>query len=190
MAKQKQLLRVQIIKPSFELVSKDPCVFRLYAGKKFLIWKGKNLSKSIDVMTSDIARKILKDDLSHTDVFYKIVDHIRKFRTYNLELFPLLSSEDNSELLQFESQELLKAKSDPDCCNISFEPYVPAWMNLGSNKASGSSVSNTIEPRVQKLPKVRQIEEKQQKTDVLPLTSTPQVLEMPDFDPSDLLDSL
>lgn len=103
-----------------------PSIIRLEIGKKFFIWKVKNLQQSLFTMAKDLESKI-KNGAKSGELFYELVGYMRKNRAYNISIITLFETESVQELLDFETIELKKYPKDPDCLNISFLPYYPKW---------------------------------------------------------------
>jgi hypothetical protein len=125
----------QLVKPEIRTgrgSANEPCVYRITAGRKFFIWKGKSFTQSIDQVCEDLSRKILAppEKLKQTDFFYNLVKHMKKHRVYTIVIDFLFSSETTTEVLNFEKAELAKSLVDPDCCNTNAEPYFPKWAEL------------------------------------------------------------
>lgn len=134
-------------------VPQDFCVFRINAGSKYFIWKTKLLDSSITSMSKDLSSKIKPGNLKDNDLFFNLVNYIKRYRIFALTINVLLETKDVNELLSFEENSLKDSELDPNCLNNSLIPYRPKWINelLGET----TSVSITI-PKDQALEYVKE----------------------------------
>ena len=103
------------------------CVFKVWFGKKFFIWKAKALHQSVNNMSIEIDRR-LRLGTKDGDIYEKIVKYIRKARVSQFDVEMLLANDNPVELLEYEYKELKKAEKNEDCLNISFAPVCPKWI--------------------------------------------------------------
>ncbi len=168
--------------------SNEPCVYRITAGKKFFIWKGKSFSQSIDQVCEDLSRKVQAppDKLKPTDFFYNLVKHMKKHRVYTIVIDFLFSSEVTAEVLDFEKAELTRSLADPDCCNTNTEPYFPKWAELPKITAYKpvKKAADLPEPEIKEI-----IDPEPEKTPHLPIITPSYIgedLVMPEFSAEDI----
>lgn len=116
------------------------CVCKLWYGNKYVISKCKTLwrfKQNIEInlgyfiKNTPLARR---DDNLYYHFFMYIIDNPQQ--DFKIEI--LFQSENPYQLLKTEFLELSKAKSDPQCLNNHFEPYVPKNTN---RKGSGSWIN-------------------------------------------------
>lgn len=108
----------------------EACIYKVYAGDKFMIWKGRSFSQSISQAAETIERG-LRIPIKPDNAFAGIVDLVVAHRLPFLEVEPISYPKSAFDLLREEQEMLWAAKSDPNCVNISFETYVPAWIPIG-----------------------------------------------------------
>lgn len=103
------------------------CVFRVWFGKKFLIWKCKALHQSVNTIAMDLDRRLrlgVKDD----DLYKKAVGYINRGRVTLFEVEVVLTSDDPVVLLQEEYRLFQDGRTNPDCLNETFMQQMPKWM--------------------------------------------------------------
>lgn len=116
-----------------------PTVFKVYFGKKYMIWKGKSLLQSCQYLAESIERYTrLKKDID-TDYLYHVCNHIKKTRCIMATVEVIdnafvrnikgAESVNGYALLVAEQKLLDKAKNDELCLNNNAEAYVPAWIS-------------------------------------------------------------
>jgi hypothetical protein len=149
---------IKIKKP--ENSRKVKCVYRIDIGKKYFIWKALSFTQSIKQLEEDLAWKIKSLKLKETDLFYKMVSYMKKYRVYNLEATILFETDDPKELINFEAEQLAAAKLDDDSLNSSFDPLIPKWLHEELNKSSVRRNNNQTVHSFKKNEKVSEIEEK------------------------------
>lgn len=110
-----------------KLEPSNPCTFKLWFGKKYLIWKGKALHQALDNIAIQLDRGI-RVGVSEKSAFIKVVDYIKKGRITFFTVEIMLQSSKPPALLRSELLLLRKAKKDADCLNMVFEPYIPQWI--------------------------------------------------------------
>lgn len=117
-----------------------PSIFKIYFGKKYLIWKGKSLLQACQFVAEGIERyRRLKRDID-TDYLYYVCKHIDKYRIQlatvevidNSFIKTIKESESiNGYAMLVAEQKLLdKAKNDELCLNNNAEAYIPNWMKV------------------------------------------------------------
>lgn len=106
-------------------------LFKVYFGKKYLIWKGKSLIQSIDLLGSGIRSGIVKD-IPKEHYLYHVVSHIKKARVLSGRVEILgndyekdSSSIDGFRLLKDEQFALDIADDDVLCLNNNIQAYIP-----------------------------------------------------------------
>jgi len=164
------------------------CVFRIDCGNKFFIWKGKEFPKCLVALKADISWK-LNDKLKcpSTDRMFKLVNHIRLYRLYILQVTPLFFSETPLEILDFEKQQLHLNQNNTDCLNNIFEPHVPAWISGVKKEDSDNEIKPEPILVVPNTKKVAEIKGKPLRFESIKPAASDEILEMPDFDVSEIL---
>lgn len=126
--------RTQCTSKGFPIVapySGATTLFKVYFGKKYLIWKGKSLTQSIDLIGSSIRSGITKE-LKEDNFLYHVVNHIKKTRTLS-GYVEILGNDyekdgkivDGFRLLKDEQIALDEADGDPLCLNNNEQSYIP-----------------------------------------------------------------
>lgn len=103
-------------------------VYKAWFGKKYLVWKGKSLQQSVNMISVELDRRLRLGSTGPDDQFVKVCPYIRKARVGMMEIEAVLLSDNPVELLICEYNELKKASTDPNCLNIAFFPHVPKWI--------------------------------------------------------------
>lgn len=130
--------KTQSVSKGFPIVAPyigDCCLFKVYFGKKYLIWKGKSLLQSIDTLGNGIKAGVAKG-IEDTHYLYYVCEHIKKTRclrgTVEIISSNFLYKKSNGSiaingfnLLKSEQIELDKAKEDELCLNNNEQAYVP-----------------------------------------------------------------
>lgn len=116
-----------------------PTVFKVYFGKKYLIWKGKSLLQSCQFLAEGIERFIRLQKTNDTDYLYHVCKHIVKTRCIKATVKVLdntflrtrneSTSIDGYRMLVEEQKLLDKAKNDLNCLNNNLEAYVSNWIS-------------------------------------------------------------
>ncbi len=111
-----------------EFYRSNSCIYKATFGTKYFLVKAKALKQSVEFLMEDIDRKI-RLGIPEGHIISKVVKHIQSARPASAFIEVLLESTDHGELIYFERKALKAAESDPKCLNISFEPYMPAWIS-------------------------------------------------------------
>lgn len=111
-----------------EFYRSNSCIYKATFGTKYYIVKAKALKQSVEFLMEDIDRKI-RLGIPEGHIISKVVKHIQSARPASAFIEVLLESENHGELIYFERKLLKAAESDPKCLNVSFEPYMPAWIS-------------------------------------------------------------
>lgn len=125
--------------PAFRYTFKDKyasaaCVYKMYFGKKYFIWKGKALKQSVDNCAKEIDRS-LRLGCKDNDIFEWVVEWIKKARVQMMEVEVVLADNNPLELLKTEYTLLQAGEGDLLCLNLSFEPYLPSWISQADQAA-------------------------------------------------------
>jgi hypothetical protein len=113
-----------------------PTVYKVYFGKKYLIWKGKSLLQSCEILAKSISATLSKlnkgEKIPETDYLIHVVRHIKATKRYSAtvsveanEFFDEYDQIDGGKLLRLEQQLLDEADGDPLCLNNNEQAYVP-----------------------------------------------------------------
>lgn len=114
--------------------SGSPSVFKVYFGKSYLIWKGKSLSQSCDLIAKSIAAKMRQTvPVVESDWMYHVYSHIKRTRCLhgrvevvdNDFLKASTGGIDAMSMLKMEQRLLDQSKKDPLCLNNNVQAYVP-----------------------------------------------------------------
>lgn len=105
----------------------ESTIYKAWFGKKYLIWKGKALQQSVEMISKDIDNR-MRLGLKENDVFENVIKHIARARVTMFVVEAVLQSDNPVELL-IREHELLKAgKEDPACLNTTHFPTFPKWI--------------------------------------------------------------
>lgn len=106
-------------------------LFKVFFGKKYLIWKGKSLIQSIDLLGNGIRNGIV-NGVSDDHYLYHVVSHIKKTRVLSGRVEILgddyqkdISSINGFQLLKDEQNALDMADGDELCLNNNVQAYIP-----------------------------------------------------------------
>ena len=116
-----------------------PTVYKVYFGKtnpKYLIWKGKSLLQSCEILAKSISAGISKINrgipIPETDYLYHVLKYIKSQRctsaTVDVEASDFIDEfgdVDGLKVLKFEQRLLDEADGDPLCLNNNEQSYVP-----------------------------------------------------------------
>ena len=115
-------------------------VYKLFFGKKkYLVWKGKSLYQSCDILAKSISAGISRMNrgipIEETDYLYHVLKHIKAARCTNATVEVIqndfqhkdddTSPIDGLEVLKLEQRLLDEATGDPNCLNNNEQAYVP-----------------------------------------------------------------
>lgn len=131
-----------------------PTLFKIWFGKKFLIWKGKSLLQSCENLAEGIERyrRLMKND--ETDYLYHVCAYIKSARVVyatvevidNSFIKTIRDSESiNGYALLVAEQKLLdKHRNDANCLNNNLEAYVPLgpWIKAAHKERFTIFLSN------------------------------------------------
>lgn len=105
----------------------ETCVFKIWFGQRYFIWKAKALHQSVNNISQEIDRR-LRLGLKEGDIYEKIVKYIRKARVSQFEVEMVFSSDNPVEILKYEHKVLKEAMKDDMCLNTLFVPGAPKWV--------------------------------------------------------------
>lgn len=105
----------------------QPTVYKLIFGKKYYIWKGKNLRHSVETICKDIGR-FVTNGCNSDHLLKKVIDHVAKNRVMFCKVTVLLQTDNLTELIDFENLILKQSENDPDCLNVKFDAHIPKWI--------------------------------------------------------------
>lgn len=115
----------------------EGCVYRLWYAGKYVIVKCKTLLRSVTIANETLQRflKNTPKGRKPDDYFHNIFEHVLQnpFQDFTIDI--IFTSNSPFELLKTEFLELAKAKSDPLCLNITFEPYIPKFTQVNGKKS-------------------------------------------------------
>ncbi len=112
-------------------------LYKVWFGKRYLIWKSKSLLQGCEMLSVMIDRWLRKGDIPDTDYLYHVVKHIKNARVLQGTVdvianeFNRKGSEtsiDGFKLLKAEQELLDKAKDDYLCLNNNATAYTPKWI--------------------------------------------------------------
>lgn len=118
----------------------NTCLVKIWFGKKYFIWKAKALRQTAEQVCRDLSRKY-RLGCAETDLFYPVVQYIKRGRILSCTFEVILATENHQELVDAETELLNRVFGTPECLNNRSEPYLPNWINLTANKAPQSIIS-------------------------------------------------
>ena len=111
-----------------------PTLFKVYFGRKYLIWKGKSFYQSIEILGQSIRSCMNKGNTDETNFMYHVVAHITKNKIMHGECFIKEMYTDFStptkelngfKLLVAEQEMIDDAIRSSLCLNNNVQAYVP-----------------------------------------------------------------
>ena len=111
--------------------SKTPCLFKIWAGDRYFIWKSVNVKTLMaDVVAKQISKEVEVPKLD--SIFLKLVEHCRAKKIQEVTIEILKNYQENElKLLQDEYDLLRASKDDKKCLNklfVNHESY-PRWIS-------------------------------------------------------------
>lgn len=163
----------------------EPCIIKIFAGKKFFIWKVKDLVNQAAQISKDIDRKIRKGT-SENDLFTGLINYLIKSRVVLCYIEVVFKSNNIRELIDFEQIELDKNIETPNCLNTNPKAYYSKWVEMALNKPLEDTLSST-DVSVQATGGISS-SERPEKAIKQPKIQMPTSGQKDEFDISDLLD--
>lgn len=117
-----------------EAYQSNSCIFKMWFGQNYFLWKSKALHQSVNQFAVEIDRRLRLGCKPDDTVYPKIVTYIRRARVSLFEVEVVYESDNPAEILIQEHKLLLAAKKDEKCLNISFTPYIPKWIPESAEK--------------------------------------------------------
>lgn len=127
-------------------------VFKIYFGKKYLIWKGKSLLQACKFIAEGVDRNIRLKRSDDTDYLYHVCNHVKKTRCIKATVEVIDNSFERTireahsingyAMLVLEQRLLDKAKNDELCLNNNEIAYVPNWMTQAHKDKFEELISN------------------------------------------------
>jgi len=114
------------------------CVYKIWFGKKYLIWKGKSLMQSAIIMADSIERYIRLKKNEPESWLCKICDHIKKEKITSARIEVVdndfikegtKTQLDVYRMLKLEQALLDESERSRTCLNNNEQAYVPSWMS-------------------------------------------------------------
>lgn len=122
------------------------CVFKLWFGTRYFIWKTKSLHAGINKIAIELDRK-LRLGFEPDNFYAPILRYIRSARIGLFRVEVLKETEDPAELLIFEFKALQAAKDDKKCLNKIFEPQVPQWVPVEARQQLETAIAESKKPK-------------------------------------------
>lgn len=110
-----------------EAYPSETCVFKIWFGQRYFIWKCKALHQAVNNISVEIDRR-LRLGLKDGDIYEKIVKYIRKARVAQFEVEVVFKSDNPVDVLKYEHKALKSAQKDELCLNTIFIPGLPKWV--------------------------------------------------------------
>lgn len=107
---------------------KETCVFKLFFGTKYFIFKGLRISKTVENLSYQIHKEL--NNPKEDSILFKVVAYVRKSRTTMMRVELIKESDAIVDLLWAEYKALQAAKNDVNCLNTRFinNEYFPNWI--------------------------------------------------------------
>ena len=114
-----------------------PCVCKVYFGKRYLVWKGKSLYKSIQGLADSIERHFRMQKSDTKDYLHHVCKHIKKTRCLKATVEVIdcdfvkegSSVIDSLAMLKLEQTLIDKGLKADSCLNNNEMAYIPAWID-------------------------------------------------------------
>jgi hypothetical protein len=111
---------------SYKAIYPDgPAITKLWFGKKFMIWKFKDLLSGVPLLAQQLASKSIKHrlkSLKEDDLFFTAVKYIVKNKIDSIKVEVLFRSTQPHELLLKETSHLNNVFGNDECLNQNSEP--------------------------------------------------------------------
>lgn len=123
--------------PTDTYTGSPACVYKVWFGKAYLIWKGKRLLQSADALAESIERYLRRDDNIPGSWIYHVCNYIRKTRCQRAKIEMVdcdfipagkVTAIDVYRMLKLEQSLLKEAHGDPLCLNNNEQAYISKWM--------------------------------------------------------------
>lgn len=118
------------------------CVFRIWAGEKYFIWKGKSFPDAAYYISETIDRTLRKPECKGSEIVSLLVKEIEDNRHLFVEVEAVHYASSPFDLLFTEYSMLQDAKGDPNCLNKQFLPHLPKWIPEVDINAYQSKIIN------------------------------------------------
>ena len=111
-----------------------PTLFKVYFGRKYLIWKGKSFYQSVETLSKSIQSCINKGNIDETNFMYHVAMHIKKNgilfgECFIEEMYNDFSTPykecDGFKVLKMEQEMIDEAIHSKMCLNNNLQAYVP-----------------------------------------------------------------
>jgi hypothetical protein len=107
------------------------CVYKLYYGTRYIIWKGETLIESLSLLQKGYAYHVAygqsEADDKQNKFFIQFYKYIQSHPDLDFRLEILLASQNAYELLKREQMELIACWTDKKCLNNNQESYLPKF---------------------------------------------------------------
>jgi hypothetical protein len=121
------------ISSPFPYTFKEPyqsvtCVFKLWFGSKYFIFKGMKLHSTAENLSIQIHRELNRP--KEDSIMFKVIAYIKRARITTMTVELIHETDAIGELLMVEYEQLQKAKKDLNCLNTRFtnNEYYPKWI--------------------------------------------------------------
>lgn len=120
-----------------------PSVFKIYFGRKYIIWKGKSIGQSIDFIGKSINARRKDGNTDKTNFMYHVVNHISKngvmrgicdIESVTNDYEKENGSIDGYAMLMEEQRMLDESVKDTYCLNNNLQAYIPDNTSYISNR--------------------------------------------------------
>jgi hypothetical protein len=123
---------MSITSPFPYTIKDDPgsvtCVFKLWFGKKYYIYKALKLHQLLENLSAQIHRE--RQNVKENSILFEVIKYINKSRVTMMEVEVLKATDEYVDLLMTEYEALQEAKDDDNCLNLKFvnHEHFPNWM--------------------------------------------------------------
>jgi hypothetical protein len=103
-------------------------VFKLVFGKKYFIFKGLKIAKTVEGLSAQIHRE--KNNPKDDSILINVISYIKRQRIVMMDVEVLFESDAIVDILHEEYKALQAAKKDENCLNTRFtnNEYFPQWV--------------------------------------------------------------
>jgi hypothetical protein len=105
------------------------CVFKLWFGKKYFIYKALNLHQLLESFSAQIHRE--KESHKENSILYNVAKYVKKNRVTMMQVEVLKVTDEHVDLLMTEYEALQDAKDDENCLNMTKvnNEHFPRWVS-------------------------------------------------------------
>jgi hypothetical protein len=138
-----------------EVYASVTCVFKLWFGGKYFIFKCMKLHAASENLSAQIHREL--SNPKEDSIIFKVVAYVKRARVTTMAVEVIHETDDPVELLKVEYEQLQKAKDDPNCLNTRFvnNDYYPKWIPQTAINEFNKQLQGHVTGKGEKIRKLR-----------------------------------